>query len=62
MSAPAPRTRVLLPEEIAIVRAIRRAYGSPAGFGGLEAFHMADIFDFARRLRREARDAKDLTS
>jgi hypothetical protein len=28
---------VLLVEEIAIMEAIRRAYGAPSGYGGLEA-------------------------
>jgi hypothetical protein len=35
---PVPRP-VLDADEIAIVEAIRRAYGSPTGYGGLEAFH-----------------------
>ena len=47
---------IIDPEEVAIVQAIRRAYGSPAGYGGLEAFHVADTFDFARRLRESIRD------
>jgi hypothetical protein len=34
----------------ALVRAIRRAYGSPSGYGGLERFTVADIHQFARRL------------
>jgi len=50
---PARRSPALLTDEIALVKAIRRAYGSPEGYGGLEAFHVADIFDFARRLHRE---------
>jgi hypothetical protein len=35
------------------VQAIRRAYGSPAGYGGLEAFYVADNFEFARRLHQQ---------
>jgi selenocysteine lyase/cysteine desulfurase len=38
-------------EEItALVRAIRRAYGAPYGTAGVEAFHVHNIHDFARRL------------
>jgi hypothetical protein len=37
----------------ALVRAIRRAYGSPTGHGGLERFTVADIHEFARRLVQE---------
>jgi hypothetical protein len=33
-----------------LVRAIRRAYGSPTGYGGLERFTVDNIHDFARRL------------
>jgi hypothetical protein len=36
-----------------LVRAIRRAYGSPSGYGGLERFTVADIHEFARRLVEE---------
>lgn len=34
---------MLGPEEIAIVAAIRRAYGSSVAYGGLEAFHVAEM-------------------
>jgi hypothetical protein len=34
----------------AIVRAIRRVYGSPDGIGGVEVFRVENIHDFARRL------------
>jgi hypothetical protein len=37
----------------ALVRAIRRAYGSPSGYGGLERFTVPDIHEFARRLVEE---------
>jgi hypothetical protein len=37
----------------ALVRAIRRAYSSPTGYGGLERFTVADIHEFARRLVEE---------
>jgi hypothetical protein len=37
----------------ALVRLIRRAYGSQTEYGGLEAFHVANIHDFARRLVAE---------
>jgi hypothetical protein len=37
----------------ALVRAIRRAYGAPGGYGGLERFTVTDIHDFARRLVAE---------
>jgi hypothetical protein len=49
----AKRATVLVPEEIALVEAIRRAYGSAEGYRGLEAFHVGNIFDFARRLHGE---------
>jgi hypothetical protein len=42
----------LVPEEIALVEAIRRAYGSPEGYGGLEAFHVADILSHPSGRRR----------
>jgi hypothetical protein len=29
-----------------LVEAIRRAYGSPAGYGGLDDFHVGSVFDF----------------
>jgi hypothetical protein len=34
----------------AIVRAIRRVYGSPDGIGGIEKFTVHNVHDFARRL------------
>ena len=34
----------------AIVRAIRRVYGSPDGIGGVEKFTVHNVHDFARRL------------
>ena len=34
----------------ALVRAIRQAYASPTGYGGLERFTVTDVHDFARRL------------
>jgi hypothetical protein len=37
----------------ALVRAIRRAYQSPSGYGGVERFTVSDIHAFARRLVAE---------
>ena len=37
----------------ALVRAIRRAHQSPSGYGGVEAFHVSNVHDFARRLVAE---------
>jgi hypothetical protein len=37
----------------ALVRAIRRAYGSTSGLSGLERFTVTDIHDFARRLAEQ---------
>jgi hypothetical protein len=37
----------------ALVRAIRRAHQSPSGYGGVEAFHVANVHEFARRLVAE---------
>jgi hypothetical protein len=37
----------------ALVRAIRRVHESPSGYGGVEAFHVANVHDFARRLVAE---------
>jgi hypothetical protein len=37
----------------ALVRAIRCAYGSPHEYGGLEAFHVHNIHEFARRLAEQ---------
>jgi hypothetical protein len=37
----------------ALVRAIRRAYKSPSGYGGVEAFHVSNVHEFARRLVAE---------
>jgi hypothetical protein len=37
----------------ALVRAIRRAYVSPAGYGGVERFIVGNVHDFARRLIEE---------
>jgi hypothetical protein len=34
----------------ALVRAIRRAHQSPSGYGGVEAFHVSNVHEFARRL------------
>jgi hypothetical protein len=34
----------------ALVRAIRRAHESPSGYGGVEAFHVSNVHDFARKL------------
>jgi hypothetical protein len=34
----------------ALVRAIRRAYGSLHEYGGVEAFHVHNVHDFALRL------------
>lgn len=36
-----------------VTRAIRRAYGSQSGYGGVERFSVGDIHDFARRLVAE---------
>jgi hypothetical protein len=44
----------------ALVRAIRRAYGSPSGYGGLERFTVADIHEFARRLVEEGVRASEV--
>jgi hypothetical protein len=44
---------------VALVRAIRRAYGSPSGYGGLERFTVADIHEFARRLVEEGVRARE---
>jgi hypothetical protein len=41
------RPPVLLAAEIALVQAIRRVYGCPEGYAGLEAFRVAYLFDFA---------------
>jgi hypothetical protein len=43
----------------ALVRAIRRAYGSPGSYGGLERFTVTDIHDFARRLVEQGVTAPD---
>lgn len=40
-------------ESAALVRAIRRAYRSPDGYGGVERFTVVDIHDFARQLAAE---------
>jgi hypothetical protein len=41
-------------EAVAVpVRAIRRAYQSPVGYGGVERFTVTDIHEFARRLAAE---------
>jgi hypothetical protein len=45
----------------ALVRAIRRAYGSPSGYGGLERFTVADIHEFARRSMEEGVSAEEPT-
>ena len=37
----------------ALVRAIRRAHQSPSGYGGVEAFHVSNVHEFARRLVAE---------
>jgi hypothetical protein len=37
----------------ALVRAIRRAYQAPSGYGGVEAFHVGNVHEFARRLVAE---------
>jgi hypothetical protein len=37
----------------ALVRAIRRAYGSQSVYRGVEAFHVSNVHDFARRLVAE---------
>jgi hypothetical protein len=34
----------------ALVRAIRRGHESPSGYGGVEAFHVSNVHDFARKL------------
>ncbi len=36
-----------------LVRAIRRAYQSPTAYGGVEAFHVANLHEFAGRLVAE---------
>jgi hypothetical protein len=43
----------------AIVRAIRRAYGKPSYYGWLEAFHVSNIHDFARRLLEQGVTARE---
>jgi hypothetical protein len=37
----------------ALTRAIRRAYGSQSGYGGVERFSVSDIHEFARKLVAE---------
>jgi hypothetical protein len=44
----------------ALVRAIRRAYDSPSGYGGLGRFTVADIHEFARRLVHEGVRAEEM--
>jgi hypothetical protein len=45
-----PPATVPATEAIALVRAIRRAYGSSSGYDGLERFTVTDIHEFARKL------------
>lgn len=37
----------------ALVRATRRAYSSPSGYGSIERFTVTDIHEFARRLQEQ---------
>jgi hypothetical protein len=43
----------------AIVRAIRRVYGSPDGIGGIEKFTVHNVHDFARRLLEQGVTARE---
>jgi hypothetical protein len=43
----------------AIVRAIRRVYGSPDGIGGVDQFRVENVHQFARRLLEQGVTARE---
>lgn len=50
-------TLTLRGEQVAaLVRAIRRAYGSESGYGGLEAFHVVNVREVVTAQQWEAHD------
>jgi hypothetical protein len=49
-SPPSPFTTGASQEAAALVRAIRRVYGSPDGIAGVEKFTVHNVHDFAERL------------
>lgn len=58
-TAPQVDSTVSTGQVAALVRAIRQAYGAPCGLSGVEAFHVHNIHDFARRLADQGVIAKE---